>query len=91
MPITQQALVPMFVKFQARLVNSFDAQTFEGFNELCTKAHDIELQLNKRKKSVKESANVENIIATTVHNKTSPTITLGVWSSKGLDTRTKMK
>lgn len=29
-------------------------QTFEAFNDLCTKAHDIEIHLNKRKKSLKE-------------------------------------
>lgn len=30
-------------------------QTFEGFNDLCTKAHDIVIHLNKRKRSGKES------------------------------------
>lgn len=30
-------------------------QTFEGFNDLCTKAHDVEIHLNKQRKSFKES------------------------------------
>lgn len=35
-------------------------QTFEGFNDLCTKTHDKELHLTKRKKPAKESAMVGN-------------------------------
>lgn len=31
------------------------AQTFEGFNDLFTKAHGIEIHLNKHKKNAKES------------------------------------
>lgn len=30
-------------------------QTFEGFNDLYTKSHDVEIHLNKHKKSAKES------------------------------------
>lgn len=31
-------------------------QKFKGFNDLCTKAHDIENHLNKRSKKDKESS-----------------------------------
>lgn len=35
-------------------------QSFEGFNDLCTNARGIEIYLNKRKNSVKESGGKTN-------------------------------
>lgn len=43
-------------------------QTFEGFNDLCTNVHDIEIHSNVRKKSVKESSGKTRcLLATTVN------------------------
>lgn len=61
------------------------AQKFEGFSDMCTKAHGIELHLNKKKKPAKVSAMDENIIAALVHPKANPTLTLEARSSKGWD------
>ena len=36
--------------FRHELSTALMAQTFEGFNDLCTKAHDMELHLSKRRK-----------------------------------------
>lgn len=41
--------------FRHNLSTTLMPLTFEGFNDLCTKAHDIEIHLNKHKKSAKES------------------------------------
>lgn len=42
--------------FRHNLSTTLMAQTFVGFNNLCTKSHKKELHLNKRKKLSKESA-----------------------------------
>lgn len=36
-------------KFRHNLSTTLMPQTFEGFNNLCTKEHNIEIHLNKRK------------------------------------------
>lgn len=46
--------------FRHNLSTTLMAQTFVGFNNLCTKSHKKELHLNKRKKLSKESATVGN-------------------------------
>lgn len=52
---TQHELVRMCLNnFRHDLSTTLIPQTFEGFNNLCTKAHDIEIHLNKQKKSLKE-------------------------------------
>lgn len=51
--------------FRNNLSTALMAQTFEGFNDMCTKARDMELQLYKRKKPSKESSKVGNIMTAT--------------------------
>lgn len=48
---TQLELIRMcFNNFRHELSTALMAQTFEGFNDLCTKAHDMELHLAKRRR-----------------------------------------
>lgn len=63
------------------------AQTFEGSNDLCIKAHDMELHLNKMKKPSKQSAKVENNMAAMMHPKILPYPQTG--SSRRSGSRTK--
>lgn len=46
--------------FRHHLSTTLMPQTFEGFNDLCPKAHDVEIQLNKQKKGFKESGEEPN-------------------------------
>ena len=48
--------------FRDDLSTAVIAQTFEGFNDLCTKAHDMELHLSKRRRS----RNIEKFEASTI-------------------------
>lgn len=41
--------------FKHNLSTALMPQTFEGFNDFCTKAHDIEIHLSKHRKSVKKA------------------------------------
>lgn len=53
---TQQELVPMCLNnLMQDLSTILIPQSFEGFIDLWTKAHDIEIHLNKLKKSANES------------------------------------
>ncbi|KAG5554457.1 hypothetical protein RHGRI_012105 [Rhododendron griersonianum] len=48
---TQLELIRMCLNnFRHELSTALMAQTFEGFNDLCTKAHDMELHLGKRRR-----------------------------------------
>lgn len=42
-------------KFRWDLSNVLIPQTFKGLNDLCKKEDDVEIHLNKRKKSANES------------------------------------
>lgn len=61
---TQHELVRMFLENSRHdLSKALMAQTFQGFNDVCRKAHDMELHLNKRKKPTKEKVKVGNNVA----------------------------
>lgn len=58
------------------------AQTFEGFYNLCAKAHDMEIYINKRKKRTLENVRIEHSITTTVTPKERTTYSLALSYSK---------
>lgn len=71
--------------FRHYLSTTLMPQTFEGFNNLCTKAHDIEIQLNKRNKSTKESGGkTGRLLSLTIIPREKAPCNLGSSSSKEL-------
>lgn len=58
--------------FRHDLSTALMDQMFKGFYNLCAKAHDIEVHLNKKRKPMKESIKVENIMTIIDHPKYKP-------------------
>lgn len=65
------------INFRHELSTALKAQSFEGFNDLGPKAHDMELCLNKKEKLVLESAKVGHIMTNIVKSKANPAYTHG--------------
>lgn len=75
---------------QLELTTALTTRTFEGFNDLCTKTHYMELQSNKRKKPSKERALRLNNMAVTVHPKATPALPSEEDLLRNLDSRMKV-
>ncbi|KAH7859506.1 hypothetical protein Vadar_001968 [Vaccinium darrowii] len=67
--------------FQHELSTALMAQTFEGFNDLCTKAHDMELHLSNRRRS-RVVDRLETSMAATVETKKGGPIVVGTQKPK---------
>lgn len=67
---TQHELVLVCLNnFRHDLSNALMEQSFGCFNDMCTKAHDMEIYLNKCKKRIKEGARTEHSITASVASK----------------------
>lgn len=61
----------------ARALDRSYAPTSEGFSDLCMKAHDIKIHLNKHKKHVKETGKFEYPMGATIGLKGGAAYVLG--------------
>ncbi|KAH7863544.1 hypothetical protein Vadar_018896 [Vaccinium darrowii] len=80
------AMIDAMVKKQVKKAKEKDdealrAQTFEGFNDLCTKAHDMELHLSKRRRP-RVVDRLETSTAATVETKKGGPIVVGAQKPK---------
>lgn len=59
------------------------AHIFEGFNDLCPEVIDIEVQLNKPKKSIKDGGSSWHSMIATIVPKKEPIMPLGILLEQG--------
>ncbi|CAL5431262.1 unnamed protein product [Camellia sinensis] len=79
---TQLELIRMCLNnFRHELSTALMAQTFEGFNDLCTKAHDMELHLAKRRRP-KAVERVESSTAATIETRKKGPVVVGAKKPK---------
>ncbi|CAL5425633.1 unnamed protein product [Camellia sinensis] len=79
---TQLELIRMCLNnFRHELSTALMAQTFEGFNDLCTKAHDMELHLAKRRRP-RAVERVESSTAATIETRKKGPVVVGAKKPK---------